>query len=410
LGSTLADWSNWWYQFELGRWVIRQGTTMQGAIGNLNGLYDYTDTVYGSVWGEYRANRTWIATDPVNGLRVMNYQQRVFQADTNGNVVLGREGQAEILLEPGTQSIQFKTGGVVQSAIDGATRTIYGFERLGRPLGPEISWGPIADPGGDPALERMGFNIRDASERFIGMWSGNNVNPADAGMRVGAQGAAHFFQFSGGKISWAGENASLSEEGVFTASNAVLSGTITANTGAIGGWTIGATSLTANSVTLNSDGYLALGTGNNVVKLYAAGTWRIAAGHATLSSAPFRVAQDGSMYADRVHIVAGDTTINNDGITLRSGDGLETSKCISWAGPDGTPRALISTLETGSILYLYAPELHLFSPGVRIGTGPTNELAFFGKADGSTQRSYIASPTAAQIRDIFIAFGLMAAS
>ena len=33
LGSSLADWSNWWYQFELGRWQIRKGTLMTGAIG-----------------------------------------------------------------------------------------------------------------------------------------------------------------------------------------------------------------------------------------------------------------------------------------------------------------------------------------------------------------------------------------
>lgn len=86
LGSTLADWSNWWYQFELGRWQIRKGTLLHGAIGDLNGLYGYATSTYGSAFGQYSAGQVNITTDPTNGFRIRNYTTDVFQADTSGVV------------------------------------------------------------------------------------------------------------------------------------------------------------------------------------------------------------------------------------------------------------------------------------------------------------------------------------
>jgi hypothetical protein len=390
---------------------ILNGTEVRSVFGNLKDTYDYTQDVFGSAHGPYLPGQTWLGLDTINGIRIMHHKTRAFQVTPEGVASLGYAGLSEIQINPADGSLSFLVGGVVQSVIDSQARSILGFERLGLPLGPAIEWGPIVDPSGDPALERMGFNVRDASERFIGFWSGNSVNPTDAGMRVGAEGAAHFFQFSGGKISWAGANASLSEDGLFTASNAVLAGTITANTGTIGGWTINATTLAAGHVTLNSDGYLSLGTGNNVVKLYAAGTWRITAGHATLSSAPFRVAQDGSMYAERVHIAAGNTTINNDGIFILPG--LGSSNQINWLSETGAPAYIKVTddpthIEMNMLVYA-GTGLTLDSDVLSICTDPLQTLSFFGAA-GSGQRSYIASPSATQVRDILIAFGFMAAS
>ena len=86
LGSSLADWSNWWYQFELGRWQIRKGTLMTGAIGDLNGLYGYATSEYGTAFGQYSAGQVNITTDPTNGFRIRSYDTPVFQADTAGVV------------------------------------------------------------------------------------------------------------------------------------------------------------------------------------------------------------------------------------------------------------------------------------------------------------------------------------
>ena len=229
LGSTLADWSNWWYEFAEGRWRIRQGTTLQGAIGNLSGLYGYTDTVYGAVFGEYEPGKVWIATDPQNGFRIMAYDVRTFHVDTDGTLRTGRSGEAEIVIAPGEQQIAFVVGGAVQSAIDAQSRTIYGFERLGLPQGPAIEWGPIPDVSGQEELERWGFWLRnDEGERFLAILSGTAAAPEDASFRLGKIDAEHYLQMQDGVLSWAGTNTSMSADGVFTATNAVLSGTVTA--------------------------------------------------------------------------------------------------------------------------------------------------------------------------------------
>jgi hypothetical protein len=86
LGSTLTDMANWWYQFELGRWQMRKGVLMHGAIGDLNGLYGYSATEYGTAFGQYGAGQVNITTDPTNGFRIRNYTTPVFQADTSGVV------------------------------------------------------------------------------------------------------------------------------------------------------------------------------------------------------------------------------------------------------------------------------------------------------------------------------------
>lgn len=205
LGSTLADWANWWYEFAEGRWRIRQGETLQGAIGNLSGLYDYANTVYGSVFGEYEPDKVWIATDPQNGFRVMAYDVRTFQVGTDGTMRSGRAGEAEIVIAPGEQQISFVVGGAVQSAIDAESRTIYGFERLGLPLGPAIEWGPIPDASGEEALERWGFWLRNhEGDRFMAILSGTADAPDDASFRVGAQGATHYLEYKDGELTIAG--------------------------------------------------------------------------------------------------------------------------------------------------------------------------------------------------------------
>jgi hypothetical protein len=117
LGSTLAGWSNWWYQFLQGRWIIRQGTVMHGAIGNLDDLYDYTSVEYGTVFGEYEAGHIWLAMDPTNGFRIMLYDKRTFQAAPTGVTSFGVEGETEIEIDPAAQTIAFKIGGQVVSYV-----------------------------------------------------------------------------------------------------------------------------------------------------------------------------------------------------------------------------------------------------------------------------------------------------
>jgi len=221
---------------------VRNSTTWNDyetrwAIGNLRGLYGYTEDVYGQASGRHSA--VWQATDPTNGFRIMHGATRSFAVSPDGVARLGLEGQGEIEIDPVSGALSFLSEGEVVSAILGRERTIYGFERLGRPLGPCVEWGPLEDPDGDEQLERWGFWLRaQEGERFLAAVSGTETNPDDAYFRVGRDAAAHFLQLKDGLLSWAGANTSLGEDGTFTARNAVLEGSITAQTGRIGGWNI----------------------------------------------------------------------------------------------------------------------------------------------------------------------------
>lgn len=68
--------------------------------------------------------------------------------------------------------------------------------------------------------------------------------------------------------------------------------------GIIGGFTIGATSISASNMTLANTGNLTLGTSNNVVRLSASdATYRLWVGHATAASATFSVTALGAIFA-----------------------------------------------------------------------------------------------------------------
>ena len=104
------------------------------------------------------------------------------------------------------------------------------------------------------------------------------------------------------------------------AGNAFFTGTITATAGAIGGWTIGATTLTGGNATLASSGNATFGTSNNVIRISADDvTYRLWVGNATAASAPFRVTQAGDVVATSGSVggwTLGTTTLTGGNATL----------------------------------------------------------------------------------------------
>lgn len=100
----------------------------------------------------------------------------------------------------------------------------------------------------------------------------------------------------------------VTKGGVLTASGAVISGTITATAGDIGGWQINAQSLSKADTILSSLGYLQLGVGDSVVRLDAQdATYRLWAGKASAGLAPFRVTKAGVLTASGA-VIQGDIT------------------------------------------------------------------------------------------------------
>lgn len=110
---------------------------------------------------------------------------------------------------------------------------------------------------------------------------------------------------------------SVTRAGILRATGAIISGNITATTGAIGGWTLGATSLTS-------------GSGATTVGLDSGGTNpALYAGSATPGSAPFRVTNAGALTASNANITGTITSSAGTiggftiGATTLTGAGLE---------------------------------------------------------------------------------------
>ena len=124
---------------------------------------------------------------------------------------------------------------------------------------------------------------------------------------------------------------SVNAAGVLTATGATISGTLTATSGTIGGFTLAATTLTAANLLLDAGNQrIKLGTGNDIISLDAAdATYRLAIGHATYGSAPFRVTKAGVLIATGA-TVSGTITTSNitatggtiGGFTISASEGL----------------------------------------------------------------------------------------
>jgi hypothetical protein len=129
----------------------------------------------------------------------------------------------------------------------------------------------------------------------IGLYSGA-ANTARVQVGSGSDVAGLNATAAAGDIAfWAGDthaNRAVAEFRVTAA------GALTATSGTVGGWTLGASSLTGGSATLSNAGKLTLGTSNDVLIADAAdATYRLYIGHATAASAPFWVTKAGSMKA-----------------------------------------------------------------------------------------------------------------
>ena len=116
---------------------------------------------------------------------------------------------------------------------------------------------------------------------------------------------------------------SVSTSGSLTAVDANITGAITSSSGTIGGWNIGANSLTGGNATLASSGNLTLGTSDDVVRLSADDeTYRLWAGNATAGSAPFSVDKEGNLVATAATITGAITATSGSftgSITSSSG-------------------------------------------------------------------------------------------
>ena len=279
--TTYNDWSEHW------------------AIGNLNGLYGYGATTYGVGLGKYAASEFHSTLDSTNGLRFFTGLSTVIgQWSAAGVITVGQvaASQSNVFISAGVVELRNNTTARIRLAADGG----------GYLANSSISW----DTSG---------NLTVAGNASIAGWTVNSTNLAKdtgTGSTSAGMAPADFPFYAGATVAnRATAPFRVTPAGAVTATNATITGSVTATSGAIGGWTIGATTLTGGNAVLSSAGKLTLGTSNDVVNLDAAdATYRLAIGHATYASAPFRVTKAGAVTATNATIT-GAITASSGSIT-----------------------------------------------------------------------------------------------
>jgi hypothetical protein len=157
--------------------------------------------------------------------------------------------------------------------------------------------------------------------------TGANISGAITGSTIDIGGAdVTSFHIDINGNMWLGAAAYNINTNPFAVSNA---GLLRAISGIIGGFTLGSTTLTATNLLLDAGNQeIKLGTGNDIISLDAAdGTYRLAIGHATYGSAPFRVTKAGNVY------LSGDLDLEDGGnINIKKGGDI-----ILEGGSSGNP-------------------------------------------------------------------------
>jgi len=94
------------------------------AVGNLNGLYDYSTDVYGAAFGKYTgaaSTTPWVSADATNGFRVMRGSTKLAQWDTSGNITIGQvaSGVGNLFLSSGALQTRINTTVKLDAQSDG---------------------------------------------------------------------------------------------------------------------------------------------------------------------------------------------------------------------------------------------------------------------------------------------------
>lgn len=146
-------------------------------------------------------------------------------------------------------------------------------------------------------------------------------------------GADAFIKHDGTKLTWKAVNTELD-----------ASGNLTCTGGTIGGFTLAVTTLTATNLLIDAGNQeIKLGSGNDIISLDAAdATYRLAIGHATYASAPFRVTKAGAVTATSGTIggfTLAATTQSCENITLDAGNDRIVCNTITIDGANDRIRS-----------------------------------------------------------------------
>lgn len=226
---------------------------------------------------------------------------------------------------------------------------------------------------GDTFRDVNGYIVLDAGEPMIQVSTGGYIQSSD--FVSGTSG----FQINGGAAEF---------------NDIVARGTVYATAGEVGGWSIGANTITADSgaVGLNSEA-----TGGT--------DWRIWAGNATPGSAPFRVDESGNLYATSGEIGGWTITsselhnsniwLDANALQLAIGSKTWQARGIQLEYNAGTPRAYIGD---GSSRYFEYDGTDVEIGGSLIVHGSIEASVFNYQAITATSGSLVVASAASQLK------------
>lgn len=346
----------------------------QVRLGNLRNFSavaasGYVNTnVYGLAVGQYAAasGKAWLTLDPTNGLRLgMSDVIRVTLDSTNGLVFKDSAGATKLQLDMAGNAVfsgnLSAAGGTFAGALSAATGTFAGslsaatgtfagslsaatgtFAGSLSAASGTFAGSLTAGSGaitGDLAIGIGGIFRGGATLVLTGNGYWLDYNSGTPRFRVGTvSGGTTLVKglyWDGSNLQVKGTNFTLDASGNLTATNATLTGTVTATAGAIGGWAIGATTLSAGAVSLDSSSGVQL---EDVTLGYSAG-----------SSIKFHSAGVGAVTGDiwgEVVIAIPRALLH---ITNAAPSGYESLLDISATGPSNHPvELLLSAFSAGS--------------------------------------------------------------
>ena len=220
---------------------------------------------------------------------------------------------------------EFKVGGPTSNYIkwDGSTLNIDG----------NIGATGTATIGGNINLSTSGASIYNGTINTAGTLTGNGFALNSTGLKVAN-----------------GSNSVTLD---------AATGTITANAGSIGSWSLGATQIFKNNVTLDSSGYIQLGNSNvgTIVRMTSAetassdgNTYRMWIGSNDPTTAAFRVTSGGKLYATSAKLNNIDIgSAFSDGVTLGDIKGKAEAALSSSGTFNGTLSGNVQITGYGSI-------------------------------------------------------------
>jgi hypothetical protein len=222
---------------------------------------------------------------------------------------------------------------------------------------------------------------------------GGDIN-ANQVVRVGTNVSPAFQGIWAGDANPDSAEFSVDLDGNLVASNATISGTIRATTGQIGGFTIGATALTATNIVADSSGYVSVGSGDDVAVMSGAdAAYRFWAGKADAATANFVVDKAGNITARAFNLtgIGSISAINAITVSDVLGTGVVTNAKIKDLTADkitsGTIDANVIDVTNLNASQIRAGDIQFLSDtGPRAGA---SAIIFFGPGEGNTSRGVV---------------------